>query len=434
MLTIVGLLLIASIMYVLIRGKTSPIIAFILFPIIAALILGFSLGEIGGFAKDGLSSMLNTATLFIFSITFFSIMHEVGIFNPMVDALTKRLKSNVFVIMLAVVVATMIGHLDGSGATTFLIVVPAFMPIFKKVGIRAEALLSTMIGTMAIMNLVPWGGPTLRASTVIEWEASQLFNSLIPALGVMFISSIFLAYVVSRIEVKNGAGPAYIEAQANVQTDEEVVEAGVEISRTKFWLNVALILIILGTLFLEILPLNFSFMIGASIALLLNFPDPKVQSQKIKEYAAQAMVMTMTLFAVGIFMGFMKNAGVIDAIATTLISYLPESLFKHAHWIVGLFGAPLMMGLSTDAFYYVLLPIVLGMVTPYGIAPNVVATTLLTTGTYGTMMSPGVAAVYVGLGLAEIDLGDHLKYSFKLLWPLSIITLILNTLVGIIKF
>ena len=175
-------------------------------------------------------------------------------------------------------------------------------------------------------------------------------------------------------------------------------------------------------------------MLGSAIALLVNFPDVKEQNKRLKSYAAQAMVMTMTLFSVGIFLGIMKDGGFIDAIANGIIGIVPARFLGHAHWFLALLSVPLIMMLSTDAFYYVMLPIVIGVVTPYGVPALKVAATFLTTATFGTAISPGVAAVYVGLGLADVDLGTHIKYSFKLLWPLSILGLILSTLIGVVQF
>lgn len=432
MLTIIGFLLIGILMYVLIRGKMTPITAFIVLPVTAAVCAGFGAEEIGDFIGSGMESMLDTAVLFTFSITFFSIMSDIGLFDPMINALVKKGKNKVFLVLLCVTGATFIAHLDGSGATTFLIVVPAFLPICKKMNIRPEALLCTMCGTYAVNNLLPWGGPTMRAALVTEMEVGSLYRYIIPSLGIILSLSIVLTYVVSRIEIRNGAGMVSKISAAAAESREEENEN--KTGKGKYWLNGILTVLILISLFTEILPTYACFMIGSAIALLINFPNPKDQAQRIKSYAGQAMVMTMTLFAVGIFLGVMKDGGFIDGMASWLISLIPIGLAPHAHWILAIFSVPMIMMLSTDAFYYVLLPIVLGVVTPYGLEPQSVAATFLVTATFGTAISPGVAAVYVGLGLADVDIGTHIKYSFKILWPLSICCLILSTVIGIIKF
>ncbi len=430
MLIFIGFLLVAILMYVLIKGKMTPIAAFILLPTIAAFCAGYPAEEIGGFIKSGISSMTTTASLFAFSISYFSIMSDIGLFDPLLNMLIRKKSQNVFFILLCVLAATFVAHLDGSGATTFLVVVPAFLPICKKMGIRPEALLCTICGTYAVNNLLPWGGPTMRAASVLEIETGALYRYIIPSLAIILALSVVLAYIVSRIEIKNGAGKLLtmeVQQETNTTTEKKV-------SAPLYWFNLVLTILVLIGLFVEIFPTNICFMIGTAIALVVNFPQTKEQSARIKSYAAQAMVMTMTLFAVGVFLGIMKDGGFIDAMAGWLISLIPVSMAAHAHWFLALLSVPLIMMLSTDAFYYVLLPIVLGVVAPYGVDPTSVAATFLVTATFGTAISPGVAAVYVGLGLADVDIGTHIKYSFRLLWPLSIICLILSTLIGVVHF
>lgn len=181
-------------------------------------------------------------------------------------------------------------------------------------------------------------------------------------------------------------------------------------------------------------PLYAVFMVAFAIALIVNFPDVKVQSKKIKEYGGNAMVMCMTLFAVGIFMGVISGAGMVEAMAEAIVNALPSGIAPHIHWVMALFSVPLMMILGTDAFYYVLLPIIIGVVAPFGVSAESVEATFLLTATFGTPVSPSVAAVYVGLGLTDVSIGDHIKYSLKLVWPASIITLVISTILGVIPF
>lgn len=66
MLIIIGFILVAILMYVLVKGKMTPIAAFILLPTIAAFCAGYPASEVGGFIKSGISSMTTTACLFAF--------------------------------------------------------------------------------------------------------------------------------------------------------------------------------------------------------------------------------------------------------------------------------------------------------------------------------------------------------------------------------
>ena len=104
------------------------------------------------------------------------------------------------------------------------------------------------------------------------------------------------------------------------------------------------------------------------------------------------------------------------------------------HWFMALFSVPLLMILGTDAFYYALLPIIIGVVQPFGITSETVAAAFVLSASMATPISPSVAAVYVGLGLADVSISEHIRYSLRLVWPASIAVLILSTLVGVIQF
>lgn len=435
-LAIIGFALMLVLMFVLIKEKLSPPVAFILLPVIAAVIAGFNVEEISGFVATGLSTMLETAVLFIFSISYFTLMSEAGLFDPIINFLIKKVGKSVTTILFAVVMTTMVAHLDGSGATTFLIVVPAFLPICKKLKVRSEALLSAICGMYAVMNIVPWGGPTIRAASVINVEVSDLYKIILPAVAVMIVLAFVIAFLVARIEIHHGAG---VPEGGIILEDKEEKRSETENNRKKgkglYIFNLLLTLVMLFLLFVDVgLPLHFIFMVAFCIALTVNFPKVSDQTKQLKSYASSAMVMTMTLFSVGIFMGVIKDSGMVEAMATAIVNALPAGIAPHMHWFMALFSVPLIMILGTDAFYYALLPIILGVVQQFGISAESVAATFLLTATYGTPISPSVAAVYVGLGLADTTIGKHIKYSLKILWPASIVVLILSTVLGVIQF
>lgn len=182
-LAVIGFILMLVLMYVLIRERLSPPVAFILLPLIAAVVAGCNMEAVAGFIKDGMAAMLSTAILFIFSISYFTLMSDAGLFDPIIHFLIKHTGKGLTTIFLAIVLTTFVAHLDGSGATTFLIVVPAFLPICKKVGIRPQALLGAVCGAYATMNIVPWGGgPTMRAASVAGIEAGDLYAFIGPGL------------------------------------------------------------------------------------------------------------------------------------------------------------------------------------------------------------------------------------------------------------
>ena len=431
MLALIGFTLMIVLMFVLIKEKMAPPLAFILLPIIAAALAGFGVTEISEFIKTGMKTMMSTAILFIFSISYFTLMSDAGLFDPIIDFLIKRTGKSITTVLIAVLLTTFVAHLDGSGATTFLIVVPAFLPICKKMKIRPQALLAAMCGGYGVMNLVPWGGPTMRAASVANIEVGDLYSFMIPGGICLALIAFGIALIVSKIEKKHGAGTAaeVLSEEKEEQNEKKQGKKGIYV------FNLILTLAMLVLLFMDTpLPLYSIFMIAFAIALIVNYPNAKQQNKKIKEYGTNAMVMTVTLFSVGVFMGVIKDSGMVEAMANTIVAVLPSAIAPHMHWFMCLFSVPLLMVLGTDAFYYALLPIIIGVVEPFGVTPETVAAAFLLTATLGTPVSPSVAAVYVGLGLSDVSIGEHIKYSLRLVWPASIVVLVLATVIGVIKF
>ena len=77
-------------------------------------------------------------------------------------------------------IIAMIGHLDGGGASTFLITIPAMLPVYKRLNMRPTTLMLICVSAMGVMNLLPWGGPTMRAAAVLGIEPNALWKQIIP--------------------------------------------------------------------------------------------------------------------------------------------------------------------------------------------------------------------------------------------------------------
>lgn len=432
LLAIIGFILIAALMYVLIAEKMTPPVAFVTLPVIAAVIIGAGIGDISSWVQTGLGGILNTAVMFLFSISYFTLMSEQGLFDPLVDFIIGKVGKKMTAIFIAVILVALVSHLDGSGASTYLITIPAFQPIMKRLGVKPTAFLGTVIAMMATMNILPWGGPTIRAASVAQVEVFDLYQFILPAVAVMFLITIAIAIFHARREQSRGAG---IKGDMNVADMAGDVTQELKTSKGLFYFNLALTIVMLAVLFADIgFPIHFVFMVAYVIAIFANFRTVKEQGKKIEEYGNNAVVMTITLFAVGVFVGIIQESGMIDALATSIIDVLPEFISPHLHWFLALFSVPLMMVLGTDAFYFALLPIVIGIVEPFGISPEVVAATFLITGTWGTYISPTVAANYVAIGLAETTIGEHIKDNLPIMWVASIVVLILATLLGVVQF
>ncbi|MDH6564224.1 CitMHS family citrate transporter [Bacillus sp. TBS-096] len=290
MLTFVGLMIILTIVVLLIWGKASPIVAMVMVPLIGALIAGFGINDIQTFFEEGIIKVLPVATMFIFAILFFGILQDTGFFEPVIKTLIKLTKGNVVTVAMGTALIGVIAHLDGAGATTFLLTVPALLPLYKKLHMSPYLLL-LLIGTSAgLTNMIPWAGPTGRAASVLNMDPSELWVPLIPIQLIGVVLVLGMAFMLGkreekRIRVKiaaNEIAAVQLEGADWDRAIQSISETG-DASLKRYhliWVNLVLFLCVVVLLVLNVIPASFMFMIGLSLALLINFPNVNLQMEK----------------------------------------------------------------------------------------------------------------------------------------------------------
>jgi len=432
MLPLVGYLIILIMMLLIFKSKALPAFCFAVLPIIGALICGFNLAEITEFIDKGLSTTWKTAVLFIFSVTYFGIMNDVGLFDKLVDVLVKMAGNNITLILVFTSIIAMIGHIDGAAATTYLITIPTMLPIYKKMKIKPVILLLICGAATGIMNLVPWGGPTIRAATTANIDATVLWVKMIPMQIFGLVVVVAMAFFLGWKEARRIAALGVDED--GVETSDAVVEQqDISLKRPKLmWFNLLFTVVLVIALVTAVLPIHVVFMLGTIIVLAVNYPDPQLQQKRIQAHAPSSIMLTVTLLCAGIFLGVMTQSGMVLEMSKVLINALPVSLQRYLHYIVGALGAPLGMVLGPDPYYYGIMPIIGEIVAPFGVSLETVGHAMLIGENVALSVSPVVPPTFLAIGLAGVELKEHIRYSFVPLWALSIVMMIFAVVIGII--
>lgn len=431
MLSFIGLATILLIVTLLLRGRLIPIIPLVIIPIIAAFIAGFSFSEIGEFFNDGLSSVINVVIMFIFAILYFGMMQSVGLFDPLIRKMIQLTRGNVITISMGTVIIAAIAHLDGSGASTFLITIPALLPLYQRMKMSPYLLLLLIGGSASIMNMVPWAGPLGRAASVLNIDVTELWRPLIPIqiIGMVLMLGLacFLGYMErQRIEKRYG--------KIAKDSDELVMEETEEKSTPNklLWFNLILTILVITVLVWGVIPAGFAFMIGVSIALPVNFRTTEEQNKILNQHAPNALTMGAIILAAGSFLGILTGTGMLDSIAADTVKVIPQVIAPYIHLIIGLFGVPFDLLLSTDAYYFALLPVVEQIGTTFGISSLATTYSMIIGNIVGTFVSPFSPALWLALGLAKLEMGKHIRYSFLWMWGISIVLLIIAFFVGLV--
>lgn len=445
-LTIMGILIIGSIVGLLIAKKISPVVGMILIPSIGALLLGYGVKDLVKFFNSGLESVMSVVIMFIFAIIFFGIMTDSGLFKPIVKRLILMTRGNVVIVCIVTALIGMFAQLDGAGAVTFLLSIPALLPLYKALNMNKYLLILLLAISAAIMNMVPWGGPMARVASVLKVKSvNELWYGIIPVQLIGFVLVlIFATYLGFREKKRIKKAIEKGDLQPTLDIDIHRLVKNYERDQDiKFpirgralkhgwviWANVLLTVIVLVMMLANIAPPEFAFMIGVALALVINFPNVDEQMNRLKAHAPNALMMAAVIIAAGMFLGVLEETGMLKAIALSFIKIIPDAVGPYLHIIVGFFGVPLDLLTSTDAYYFALLPIVEQTASQFGINPVSTAYSMVIGNIVGTFVSPFSPALWLAIGLAEANMGTYIKYAFFWIWGFAIVLLAIAVLIG----
>lgn len=439
-LALLGFATVIAVIVLLLRNVTVPALAFVGVSTITAAILvatgAFTLDEMADFIKEGVKGVHGTAILFIFSVLFFGVMTDAGMFDKIIGALMKKVGNNVVGVALMTCIIAIIGHLDGGGASTFLITIPAMLPVYKRLHMRRETLLLICVTSMGVMNLLPWGGPTMRAASVLGVESNDLWSQIVPMQVVGLVLAVGTAIFWGFQEKKRIAklGDAAVE-DAGKYDDSDSEEKNNELARPKnFLFNVILTLAVIIVLVMDIFPSYYVFMVGCALGILVNYRGKKLQNSIIKSHAASGLTMASTIMCAGVFLGVLSKSGIMEKMAIMMAGVIPASMGKFLPVIIGVLSVPLALLFDTDSYFYGLLPVLISVGNQFGVNPAHIAIAMVVCRNCATFISPVAPATYLGIGLAGVEIKDHIKYCFGWQWGVSLICLVAGLILGVITF
>jgi CitMHS family citrate-Mg2+:H+ or citrate-Ca2+:H+ symporter len=125
---------------------------------------------------------------------------------------------------------------------------------------------------------------------------------------------------------------------------------------------------------------------------------------------------------------------VVRCLANMVAAVLPASLGKQLPLVIGVLSVPLALAFDTDSYFYGMLPVVIGIGQAFGVEALPIAISMVICRNCATFISPMVPATLLGIGLAEVDIKDHIKASFMYVWIFSILCLLVAMIVGIMPF
>ncbi|GAB2948412.1 citrate:proton symporter [Streptomyces pseudoechinosporeus] len=488
MLTILGFAMIATFLVLIMMKKMSPIAALVLIPALFCVFVGKG-AHLGDYVIEGVGNLAPTAAMLMFAIVYFGVMIDVGLFDPIVRGILRFCKADPLRIVVGTALLAAIVSLDGDGSTTFMITVSAMYPLYKRLKMSLVVMTGVAATANGVMNTLPWGGPTARAATALKLDAGDIFVPMIPALGVGLLFVFALSYVLGRRERKRlgvlsldevlesekvilekeeqpetetvlvgagagaggsgsgdgkgrtgkatgGAGSGADASEAAEDDEDDVRLQGLDPNRPTlrpklYWFNALLTVTLLTAMIMEWLPIPVLFILGAALALTVNFPHMPDQKARLGAHAENVLNVSGMVFAAAVFTGVLQGTGMVDSMANWLVDSIPEGMGPHMALVTGLLSLPLTYFMSNDGFYFGVLPVLAEAGAAHGVSPLEIARASLV-GQPLHMSSPLVPAVYVLVGMAKVEFGDHTKFVVKWAALTSLVVLGAGILFGII--
>jgi len=443
MLTLLGYVLIAAFLLLVIKQKLSPftglIVVSLAVGVLVCLLTGAPLSTIIGWIKEGLFysqgsdgkialGTVNPTVMILFAVLYFSLMMNVGLFDPLCTYLIRKANGDPLKIILVTAFTSAVVTLDGDGTTTILIITTAFLPLYKQMGMKLSNLAMLIILPCGLGNCLPWGGPLARAAAVLNVEVNTLFVAILPILGISFIYVFVMAYLMGIGERKR---LGFVPGEKAIVTPEQIAQMVTVIEdhdkalkRPRLFLfNLALTVAMLVILIAGWASGAVVFMIGTALALTVNYTAVE-QRERITANGGDAVAVASIILAAGCFLGIFNGSGMANAVAVHIAGLIPESMGSHTALMFAFLGALACYALPVDAYYFGILPVVAPIAYSFGITPTEIGVASFM-GQALRYASPTVAWLFLLMNRTEMSFGAYQREFFK--WSLPMFGIFLVT-------
>lgn len=378
---------------------------------------------------------MKSALMVLFACTYFTLMMQVGLFDPLVIAIIKLVKGDPMKIIVASMLTAAMVSLDGDGTSTVLITTAAFMPLYRQFKIKGIYLAVLIALPTSVFNMTPWGGPLARVLSALSLDVTQLFPRLLPGMAVVLLYSLAVAYYFGR---KERARLGYDPKTAAKISDEEMEKMydsvrnnDPELKRPKaFWFNLIATAIIMYMLVEGVANSAVLFLFGIALALVVNYGfNFKEQKDRLAGALEEGTPAAAMIISSGFFMGILNGSGMAAAIATSLGNLVPPGMGNLIPILTAVLGIPGLIFLSSDGYYFGILPVLAKVAADFGVSATTMGVAaMIPLATY--YATPLVAWIFILCDRTEVEFGDYQKAILLAGLPAFVIYIIVFVLTG----
>ena len=433
---------------------------FIMFlvPLICALVMGYSIPEVSGAILDQISNVMKSAGyMLMFGLIFFTMLSETGMFDIIIGAFVNLIgeKINVVVVMVMTAVIAAVGYLTANMSTTYLIVFPIMIPMFKRFKLDQRWAFILAQTALCAMCWLPWGIGVVNSAMMAGVSPEELATASIPW-GLTFVPGIIAEIVFFTIMHKKKYGTLGPQIEGVAAGEKADPLAGKENARPKLFL-VNLLIFAIAVFCLAVLkyPSYLIFIVGCIAVSMINYPKDfgKIWNKAGMTFFNVLVMLLGICFYLAVFnmtrftgpdgasVVALGNPGegfevavpsMVSSLASFLTGIFPSFLMKNMYLIFLLLVVPIIFFVPYQV-YNAMYPLFISIGASFGIAPIAIIAPFVCNLAAATSNTPMNSATYVGCSLCEVeDVKSYCIYAGVIMFFVNLLSMILGIVFGLV--
>ncbi|MGT2949724.1 SLC13 family permease [Streptococcus cuniculi] len=436
---ILALIMLAIVVACIVSNKVPMNFVMFIVPVVFGLLMGYDILQLSGFILAQINTMMaQTGYMLLFGLIYFTMVTETGMFDTLISAVMKKLghRLNIIGVMVLTTVLGAIAYLTANMSTTYLIVFPIMIPLYKKFQLDRRAAFIICQTAIAAMCWLPWGIGLVMSATMAGTDAESLAQASIPW-GLCFLPAIVLQYVYFAYRHKK-------QYQRLGLPEGETLEASTKMEEKPnarpafFAINLAIFVLVIVCLAYFKLPSYLVFVAASIVTALINYPKDfgNIWNKAGGTFFNVLLMLIAICFYLAIFNAAPEDGSrmsMVASLAQLLETVFPAFLIRYIHIIFLLLAVPIIYFVPYqlyNAFY----PLFISIGASFGLSPIAIIAPFVCNLALATSVTPMNSSTYVGATLCEIEVNDFTRYGAKVMMVTNVIVVLTALLCGLLTF
>ena len=392
--------------------------------------------------------MSGAGYMLMFGIIYFSMLTETGLFeiiiNKMISMLGERM--NMVVIMIMTTVISCVAYLTANMSTTYLIVFPVMISLYKKYNIDRNVAFIVCQTAVSAMCWLPWGIGIVNSAMMAGVSPEELSVASIPW-GLCFIPAIILQWAYFAFTHKRKNGTLGLPATAvEVEASAAKKKEGEDLSRPQFfWINLIIFAAAVAALAYFKIPSYLVFIVAAILTAMINYPKDfgKIWNKSGTTFFNVLIMLLGICFYLAAF-----NAKFVDGVLTAVVpqnvqttsmvtslagamtGVFPEYLLKYMFLIFLILVVPIIHFIPYQV-YNTMYPLFISVGATFGMTSMAIIAPFVCNLGLATSVTPMNSATYVGCTLCEIEVDHFCNWGGVIMFFTNLVVIACAILTGV---